>query len=142
MTRRAFPLMLPAGLLLAQDVTISGTTSLVHSDSNVFPAGDDTWVAIIEASPTSFFIGVRSSVKADRALVTVFYRQPLPSPQGPGVTFTVKRELMLTLESMAPIAGPDAYGVTRDPFAIPRDQVTRIEVAFLNDVTSRRVDVK
>jgi len=69
----------------------------------------------------SFLVGVRTSVVAETALVTVvFYEQV-------GGMRVLRSE-----ESLAPIAGPDAYGATRANFYIPRAAIEFIRVKFFH----------
>lgn len=67
----------------------------------------------------SFLVGVRTSVVADAALVTVFFHEEV------GGIRVLRSE-----ESLAPIAGPDAYGATRANFYIPRAAIESIRVKF------------
>ena len=67
----------------------------------------------------SFLVGVRTSVVADAALVTVFFHEEV------GGIRVLRSE-----ESLAPIAGPDAYGATRSNFYIPRASIEFIRLKF------------
>ena len=67
----------------------------------------------------SFLVGVRTSVVADSALVTVFFYEDFGGIR-----------VLRSQESLAPIAGPDAYGATRSNFYIPRAAIEFIRVKF------------
>lgn len=103
------------------------TASAIGFGQELVSSSDDTDVRMIEDGNEGFMVGVRTRVKADRALVTVFYKKTVPD----------FGELLLSKDSMAPVAGWEAYGATRDNFTIPRDHIQRIEVLFLNDVAIR-----
>jgi hypothetical protein len=89
----------------------------------------DTAIRLIDATEDKggpFMVGVRTSVKADQALVQVFYHVRT-------LVFGASRDLLLHKESIAPIAGNEGYGATADNFAIPRDQVQFIRVTFFKE---------
>ncbi len=122
MTRRKF--VLGSGL-----VAVAGgqTFRRTYPDELASPEGD-TFLKLSTAAdfPDGFMVAVRISVKADQALVTVFYNWPL----------------LLSKQSLAPVAGLNAYGGTRDLFHIPRASVKFIEVTFFNEVGKRKIEVK
>jgi hypothetical protein len=97
----------------------------------VTPDGD-TSVNLMDAGSGAFLVGVRTRVEADWALVTVFYREQWGSRELP-------QELLLSSESMAPVAGWKIHGATHNSFAIPRDRIQFIRVLFLNEAGKREV---
>jgi hypothetical protein len=76
-----------------------------------------------------FMVGVRTPANADRALVEVFYKTKMRL----GLE-AKEQELYLSDESVAPIAGNDAWGGTRKAFTMPRESVQFIRVTLLADV--------
>jgi hypothetical protein len=146
-TRRAFVLAAPLAATALGQVTGTGTVTGalsrteptpsdgMHREPNEWgsPYGDttaegDTFVILFDGNtPDEFGVGVRTSVKADYAMVEVFYNQPSAA----------YGNLLLSKESMAPIAGTDAYGGTRRNFTIPRDAIDSIVVTFFNRLNSR-----
>jgi len=92
----------------------------------------DTWIRLIDDERGGFLVGVRTSVKADLALVAVFYDLDYPAAVG--------GKLLLSKESVAPIVGLGGYGGTRQSFSgIPRDKVKHVDVTFLNVVSARKL---
>ncbi len=124
MTRRKF--VLGSGL-----VAVAGgqTFRRTYPDELASPEGD-MFLKLSTAAdfPDGFMVAVRTSVKADQALVTVFYNW--------------SATLLLSKQSLAPVAGLNAYGGTRDLFHIPRASVKFIEVTFFNEVGKRKIEVK
>jgi len=120
-TRRAF-FLFTAPAALAQSLADPRASSEIGSSEQ------DTWIRLIsDEDPDVFFVGVRTSIEARYALVTVFYN--VKSTFG---------KLLLSKESMAPVAGIRGYGGTRGSFSIPREALQSIEVLFLNEVADRR----
>lgn len=93
---------------------------------------DDTFLCLIDTleHDGSFIVGVRTKVKADKALVTIYYEARIAGIEG---------KLVLTKSSMAPVVGFGAYGGTHDAFKLP-STVKRIEVDFFNRVVRRKAD--
>lgn len=92
-------------------------------EAQELPAGTDTFVIFIPSFDGGFSVAVRTAVKADRALVTVFYKQG---------------DLLLSMESIAPVSGSSQiYGATRRDFALAIDRVQFVQIEFLSDVTTR-----
>jgi len=77
-----------------------------------------TAIRLIDATedPTgAFFVGVRTSVKAEYFFAEVFYRVPYPAANG--------GSLLLHQESLGPVAGNLGYGASNQSFTMPRDSV-------------------
>ncbi len=128
MTRRKF-VVASAGLV----AVAGGQTFRTYPGELASPENDTFLKLSTEADfPDGFMVAVRTSVKADQALVTVFYAWMNQD----------RRELLLSKQSLAPIAGLNAYGGTRDIFHIPRTSVKFIEVTFFNEVGKRKIEVK
>lgn len=92
----------------------------------------DTFIRIMGAEDGDFLVGVRTSVKADLALVDVFYEEDHPQ----------FGKLLLSKSSTAPVPGLDAYGATHDNFSIPRDRLKLVRITFLNEVTRREATIR
>lgn len=94
--------------------------------------GQDTVLALIDAGQGAFAVGVRTRVKADHALIIVFYKDNTTIPG---------TDLLLSRESMAPVAGWDLTGVTRDNFNIPREAIQFVRVIFMDEVSRQELKV-
>ena len=132
MTRRALIVGTVAAQLVAQ--TTLAERELATDNS-------DTFLSVVDAegNPTGtqkhvgpFMVGVRTRVKADQALVEVFYHAFIDG---------IKGAVLLSKASLAPVAGFEAYGGTRDNFDIPRERVQFIRVRFFNEVGKREAKI-
>ena len=119
MTRRTFFLSAVAG-------AIPGATSASVSFTEEMEQGD-TAIRLLDAGASRFMVGVRTKVKCDQILVTVFYR--LDVDFGGGTT-----KVLLSKESLAPYAGHNIYAATREDFSIPHNSVEFIRLTFFNEV--------
>jgi hypothetical protein len=124
-TRRAF-------FLFTGPAAVAQSLADRTRNSEIATESDDTWIRLIsDKDPNVFFVGVRSSIEAEYALVTVFYNLHLHTASG-------NTKFLVSKESMAPVAGIRGYGATRDQFSIPRDLLDFVQVTFLNQVAQRK----
>ncbi len=128
MTRRR---IVVGGALAASAAKSLAQQVIRRMDEMVGPE-KDTFVIFIDDGTGGFGVGVRTSIRASQALVAVFYEM------------TTERygRLLLSKQSIAPVAGSNGYGVTRENFAIPREKVKFVRVTFLNEVARREVKSK
>jgi hypothetical protein len=116
---------------------IGASSAVIAAGQEIASAEKDTWITLIDAKPEpGFMIGVRTSIKADRALVTVFYEGLAALKAGDEPV-----KLLLSMESTAPVAGVEGYGGTRDVFKMPRESVKFVKVLLLNEVAERKLSL-
>jgi hypothetical protein len=120
-TRRTF--VIAGGLALPAGAAVSFTEEMVQGD---------TAIRLIDTTQGGFLVGVRTKVKCDEILVTVFYRTT-QDIGGIGPT-----RLFLSEESIAPCVGYDGYGATRKDFRMPRESVEFIRLAFFKETGTKQ----
>jgi|SRR5579864_7840522 len=124
LTRREFAPFILVPFSLALGIG----TAAVQTDQEM-QSGGDTWIRIMqEPVVDSFFVGVRTKVKADWARVQIFYRQNLPGLEPPALR---------SKESLAPVAGESGYGASELFPAEVLPHVEFIRVTFLRDAGQR-----
>ena len=93
----------------------------------------DRETGIIISTPDSkgsFFVGVRTTLKASHYLAEVFYKTTVPELKS-------QVELLLHQESIGPVAGNEGYGATNQNFTCPRDKVEFVKVTFFQKLEER-----
>lgn len=102
----------------------------------------DTAILIVPTAGGKFFVSLRTSVAADCALITVYYKRKMlvlgdnrNAPEG------VTIDTLESRESVAPVAAGGAYGSTRDDFDMAQATIRYISVTFLQRMGMRQTPV-
>lgn len=94
---------------------------------------EDTKLALFtEGDENVFTVGVRTKVQADVVSISVFYHEEHPR----------LGRLLLSQQSLAPVAGWGGYGATDRQFTISRDKIQFIRVKFLDEIGKREGKIK
>jgi hypothetical protein len=132
MTRRTM-IVSTAASLLPGDLPGQALTA---DEAEIPTDNPDTVLRCMTTTKGKLMVGIRTKVAADYALITVFYNEKL-FIRGSVWPERVPVDLLLSRESVAPVAGWNGYGGTRDDFDIPRKMIRFFRVTFMNYAGTR-----
>jgi hypothetical protein len=104
----------------------------VKGEEVAAPEGD-TAVNLVDDGHGGFVVAVRTRIRADHVLVSLFYREQWGSADMP-------QEALRYAESVAPVAGW-TWAATHQAFSVPRDRIQFIRLTFLNEVGKREIRI-